>query len=273
MTLSHHSTNSLDIYKKPACFGALVFDNITGKVTPIYAQHTYSGYRRLRTNLFTHDQPGGNPPATVLPLLGVPEQDVSIWSIFSSTQLPAIAIATDFLFRESMRGEGGILVDKNGNEFMNRFSDMGCLAPRDVVARGIHQIMLETGHPCAYLDITFKDPEWLKNRFPTIYNHCLKIGIDITRTPIPVVPAEHYSCGGVGVKLEWSNFASPDYMPLARFPAQAYTVQTVWPPLRSWKALFGAGQPAMMYATFTKIPTISPKFSLGKMELTSSIRP
>jgi L-aspartate oxidase len=106
-----------------------------------------------------------------------------------------------FLISESVRGEGGVLIDKNGRQFMKEFHELGSLAPRDVVARGIHQTMLETNHPCVYLDISFKDPQWLRNRFPTIYAHCLAAGVDITREPIPVVPAAHYSCGGVGVSL------------------------------------------------------------------------
>jgi len=76
------------------------------------------------------------------------------------------------------------------------------LAPRDIVARTIHQVMLETEHPCVYLDISHKDASWIKDRFPTIYEHCKTAGIDITQEPIPVVPAAHYSCGGVGVSLK-----------------------------------------------------------------------
>ncbi len=84
---------------------------------------------------------------------------------------------------------------------MKNFHEQGDLAPRDIVARGIHQTMLDTDHPCVYLDISFKDSSWLKNRFPTIYQHCLSLGVDISREPIAVVPAAHYSCGGVGVSL------------------------------------------------------------------------
>jgi L-aspartate oxidase len=84
---------------------------------------------------------------------------------------------------------------------MSGFHPMAELAPRDVVARGIHETMLQTNHPCVYLDISHKDSDWLRNRFPTIYNHCMSTGIDITSEPIPVVPACHYSCGGVGAGL------------------------------------------------------------------------
>jgi L-aspartate oxidase len=106
-----------------------------------------------------------------------------------------------FLISEAMRGEGGKLYDVNGDEFMESLHKDNSLAPRDIVARGIHQALIKTNHPCVYLDISHKESTWIKNRFPTIYKNCLKQGIDITTKPIPVVPAAHYSCGGVGVNL------------------------------------------------------------------------
>ena len=76
----------------------------------------------------------------------------------------------------------------------------GSLAPRDIVARGIHQTMLSNNHPCVYLDITHKKEEWLQDRFPGIYQYCIERNIDIANEPIPVVPAAHYACGGIGVR-------------------------------------------------------------------------
>ena len=86
-------------------------------------------------------------------------------------------------------------------EFMKNYHEQGDLAPRDIVSRSIHMEMLKDDSDCMFLDITHKDKEWLENRFPTIYNYCLSKGIDISREPIPIVPAAHYSCGGVGVNL------------------------------------------------------------------------
>jgi len=109
-----------------------------------------------------------------------------------------------FLISETVRGEGGKLVDRHGREFMQRYHPAGSMAPRDIAAGAIYETMLETGEPCMYLDITHKPADWLRERFPGIYALCLDRGIDITRDPIPVVPAAHYSCGGVATD-EWGR--------------------------------------------------------------------
>ena len=80
---------------------------------------------------------------------------------------------------------------------MHKFHPDGSLAPRDIAARAIYQTMLESGEPCVYLDITHKPADQLRERFPGIYAVCIERGIDLTREPIPVVPAAHYSCGGI----------------------------------------------------------------------------
>ncbi|KDO33965.1 L-aspartate oxidase [Saprolegnia parasitica CBS 223.65] len=106
-----------------------------------------------------------------------------------------------FLLTEALRGEGAKLRTKAGRFFATDYHPSGELAPRDVVARMILSEMDKTGDDCMYLDISHLDSDWLQTRFPTIYAHCLARGIDLTKEPMPVVPAAHYHCGGIKVDL------------------------------------------------------------------------
>ena len=136
----------------------------------------------------------------------------------------------NFLITEAVRGEGGILKHpETGHRFMPDYDERGELAPRDVVARAIDHEIKRDGLDYVHLDISHREPEFVKAHFPNIYEKLLGLGIDITREPIPVVPAQHYTCGGVVVDIDGRTDA-PGLYAAGEVTQSGCTAPTAWRP-------------------------------------------
>lgn len=209
LTLSHNSTHPEDLYKDLTCVGVHALMHDTGTVVPFMAGETLlatGGLGQLFLHTTNPRSARGDGIAMAyragVRLLNLEYIQFHPTALYLSATAPVKHYQPSFLISEAVRGEGGVLVDADGNEFMERYHPKKSLAPRDVVARAIHMEMLKNQEPCVYLDITHRPPDWVKSRFPTIYETCLSAGIDITTQPIPVVPAAHYASGGVAVDLQ-----------------------------------------------------------------------
>jgi len=199
ITLAHHSLNPLHIYEPSTCAGAYVHFQDCRKTHPILAKLTIlasGGLGRLYLHTSNPHHARGDGYAMAYRagarLMNMEYIQFHPTTLFSTND-------ERFLISEAVRGEGGILRNKEGEDFMTRYHPLGSLAPRDVVARSIMQEIGRTGTPFVYLDITSKNTDWLKQRFPQIYDKCLTVKVDMAREGIPVVPAAHYECGGVAV--------------------------------------------------------------------------
>jgi L-aspartate oxidase len=203
ITYPHHSRDPLDTYKPVTCHGAYVFDHKGKAIHRTLAARTIlatGGLGRIYRN--TTNPAGARGDGLAMASRAGARIINAEYVQFHPTAL-AVPGAEGFLISEAVRGEGGVLLAPNGVPFMEKYSpEWKDLAPRDVVARAIHDEMESHGYSHVLLDIgTHMDPEALRKRFPNIYAECLRVGIDITREPIPVVPAAHYFCGGVQVDL------------------------------------------------------------------------
>lgn len=200
LTLSHSSPDPMDRYYPLTVFGAYVLDNKTGEVFAVTAKKTIlatGGVGQVYRHTTNAEHAYGHGIAMAY-RVGARVMNME----FLQFHPTVFAKGKSFLLSEALRGEGAILRNCNGEAFMAKYHPLKDLAPRDIVARAIEEERLKTSHDCVYLDITANPAEETKERFPAIYKKCLEEGFDMTKVPVPVVPAAHYFCGGV--------YATPD---------------------------------------------------------------
>jgi len=206
ITFPHHARDPLTAYAPISCHGAYIFDRQERTIHRYLAAVTVlatGGLGRIYHN--TTNPMGSRGDGLAIAHRAGARIVNAEYIQFHPTAL-AVPGAEGFLISEAVRGEGGVLLTPNGKPFMAQYApEWKDLAPRDIVARAIHDQLMTQGYPYVLLDIaSHMSSEAIRERFPNIYGTCFKAGVDITSEPIPVVPAAHYSCGGVLVD-EWGR--------------------------------------------------------------------
>ncbi len=203
ITPAHHGVSILQRYEKHKVLGAYVYDQVNEVVKKILAKKTVLATGGIGA-LYLHNSntSGARGDGHAMAKRAGAILSNMEFVQFHPTTFYSGAYHRRFLISEALRGEGGILFNSKGERFMEKYHLDRELAPRDVVSRAILSEMIELQDDYVYLSIKDKDPEWIKSRFPTIYNYCLEHEVDITKSPIPVVPAAHYTCGGVKTDLK-----------------------------------------------------------------------
>ncbi len=201
LTLSHNTEGIADRYAPLTCFGAYVLDTASGEVCAIVAKKTVLATGGLG-QIFLHstNQPGSVGHGVAMAYrVGARLIDLEYVqfhpTVFFKKNAPR------FLITEALRGEGAVLVNSRGQRFMDAVHPLGSLAPRDIVSRAIHQELAASGEACVFLDLSAMTPDFIRGHFPGITARCAELGVDVTREPIPVVPAAHFACGGVHADL------------------------------------------------------------------------
>ncbi|MCF7686850.1 MAG: L-aspartate oxidase [Cephaloticoccus sp.] len=202
LTLSHNGENPADRYAPLTCYGAYVLDAGSGEVQAVIAKKTILATGGLG-QIFQHST---NQPGSVGHGMAMAYRVGARLIDLEYVQFHPTAFyqknAPRFLITEALRGEGAVLVNGRGERFIDAQHPRGSLAPRDIVARAIHQELASSGDACVYLDLSALKPEFIRDRFPGVVAGCAAQGVDITKEPLPVVPAAHFSCGGVHTDLQ-----------------------------------------------------------------------
>ncbi len=197
LTSNHHSTNPLRIYEEPETLGAYVLDQKKGVIKRIFAKKVILASGGL-SSIFLNST---NPPDVFGSGIAMAYRAGARLANLEYVQFHPTSLfkkeGDSFLISEAVRGEGAKLMNRKGEYFMKKYSHLSELAPRDEVSRAIYEEMIKNGLDYVYLDLASFAKIDIKDRFPTIYSKCLEYGINIEQKPIPVVPAAHYSCGGV----------------------------------------------------------------------------
>ncbi|MEN8222560.1 MAG: FAD-dependent oxidoreductase [Acidobacteriota bacterium] len=197
LTSNHHSTNPLRTYEEPKTLGAYVLDQKRGVIKRIFAKKVILASGGL-SSIFLNST---NPSDVVGSGLAMAYRAGARLANLEYVQFHPTSLfkkeGDSFLISEAVRGEGAKLMNGKGEYFMKKYSHLSELAPRDEVSRAIYEEMIRDGLDYVYLDLASFAEIDIKDRFPTIYSKCLEYGINIEEKPIPVVPAAHYSCGGV----------------------------------------------------------------------------
>jgi L-aspartate oxidase len=197
LTAPHHTKNPNSFYREPRCLGSYVLDNASKKVKMIFAPYTILASGGCGA-VFQYTS---NPRGAIGDGYAMAYQAGARLVNMEYIQFHPTSLfhrdADGFLISETVRGEGARLKTKDGQTFMEKYSEKKEMAPRDEVTRAIYEEMTNTNSNYVYLDLASYVKIDIKKRFPNIYKTCLKYGIDITKEPIPVVPAAHYCCGGV----------------------------------------------------------------------------
>ena len=201
LTLSHNSDDLADRYEPLTCFGAYVLDPRSGETVAVVAKKTILATGGLgHIFLHTTNQPGSVGHGVAM-AYRVGARLIDLEYVQFHPTVFAKKNAPRFLVTEALRGEGGVLLNTRGQRFMDAVDPRGSLASRDVVARAVKQELASSGESHVLLDLSAMKPEFIRDRFPMIYERCREHGVDITREPIPVVPAAHFACGGVHTDL------------------------------------------------------------------------